>query len=91
MQPALFSTFGSSSTKYRRLRCPQRKKLPTFNLLPFLRMKETTFPNSNCSLLLFLSPISFFLPRVSHPLSPREYDRFPWARVVIPRELLDSV
>lgn len=64
--------------------CPQKRKLPTSNVLPLRDhlSKLQLFSSS-------LSPISLFLPRVLHPPSPQEYDR--WARVVIPRELLDSV
>lgn len=91
MQPAPFSTFESSSTKYRRLRCAAKKKAA--NLLPPSYGRATTFLNFLPTVLSFFSS----LPRLILPvprLTPTifsEYDRFPWARVVIPRELLDSV
>lgn len=91
MLPAPFSTFGLSSTKYRRLRCAAKKKAA--NLLPPSYGRATTFLNFLPTVLFFFSSLRRLIlpvPRLT-PAIFSEYDRFPWARVVIPRELLDSV
>lgn len=66
MQLALFSTFGSSSTKYRRLRCDAKKKAA--KLLPPSYGRAATFLNFPPTILSFSSssPTSFFLCPASH-------------------------